>query len=135
MSETVAKTDGSRHRAWLTALLGWAVPGFGHICQGRVWRGLVLGGTILVMFVVGLMLGGHLFGMSNSSSGLLSYIFGFCNIGAGLIYVLCLTTDVGVVEQAQRATSEYGNVFLMVAGLLNYLTVLDAYDIGTGRKS
>ncbi len=31
-------------------------------------------------------------------------------------------------------TYEYGNAFLIVAGLLNMLVVLDAWDIAVGRK-
>ena len=31
-------------------------------------------------------------------------------------------------------TYEYGNAFAIVAGLLNMLVVLDAYDIAEGRK-
>ena len=31
-------------------------------------------------------------------------------------------------------TFEYGNTFLIVAGLLNCLVVLDAFDIAMGRK-
>ena len=31
-------------------------------------------------------------------------------------------------------TYEYGNTFLIVAGLLNYLVILDAFDIAMGRK-
>jgi hypothetical protein len=33
------------------------------------------------------------------------------------------------------ATYEYGNTFLIVAGLLNTLAVLDVFDLGMGRKS
>ena len=34
-----------------------------------------------------------------------------------------------------RAVSyEYGNTFLIVAGLLNLLVVIDAYDVAVGRK-
>jgi hypothetical protein len=36
---------------------------------------------------------------------------------------------------AARATYEYGNTFLLIAGLLNYLCMLDAFDISAGRKS
>ena len=32
------------------------------------------------------------------------------------------------------ATYEYGNTYLIVAGLLNFLVILDAFDIGKGRK-
>jgi len=31
-------------------------------------------------------------------------------------------------------TYEYGNCFLIVAGLLNFLVILDAFDIAMGRK-
>jgi hypothetical protein len=31
-------------------------------------------------------------------------------------------------------TWEYGNTFLIVSGLLNFLVILDAYDIAMGRK-
>ena len=31
-------------------------------------------------------------------------------------------------------TYEYGNTFLIVAGLLNALVVIDAFDIAMGRK-
>jgi hypothetical protein len=38
-------------------------------------------------------------------------------------------------QQAARATYEYGNTFLLIAGLLNYLVMLDSFDIAAGRKS
>ena len=31
-------------------------------------------------------------------------------------------------------TYEYGNAFLIVAGLMNMLVVLDAFDVAQGRK-
>jgi len=31
-------------------------------------------------------------------------------------------------------TYEYGNAFLIVAGLLNMLVVIDAFDVAMGRK-
>jgi hypothetical protein len=38
------------------------------------------------------------------------------------------------VGRAVAVTYEYGNTFVIVAGLLNMLAVLDAYDISQGRK-
>ena len=32
------------------------------------------------------------------------------------------------------ASYEYGNTFLIVAGLLNMLVAIDAYDVRLGRK-
>lgn len=59
------------------------------------------------------------------------------NMGAGALYVICWILGVGFGEdpqQAARATYEYGNHLLLIAGLLNYLTMLDAFDIAAGRK-
>ena len=33
-----------------------------------------------------------------------------------------------------EASYEYGNTFLIVAGLLNMLVMIDAYDVALGRK-
>ena len=32
------------------------------------------------------------------------------------------------------ASYEYGNTFLMTAGLLNFLVILDAFDIALGQE-
>lgn len=94
-----------------------------------------MGGTVCAMFLIGLFLGGHLYGLFDPDEGLLSKVFGFCNLGSGLLYAGFRFAGLGVKEQAHLATSEYGNVFLMVAGLLNYLIALDAFDIRSGRKT
>lgn len=122
-------------RAWLGAALGWAVPGAGHLLQGRVWRALLLGGAVWTMFLMGVNLGGHLYGFSESGVGFLAYVFGFCDFGTGLLYLAARNLGIAVAERPQLPTSEYGNVFLMVSGLLNYLLSLDAFDIGARRKS
>lgn len=123
-------------RAWLAGALTWAIPGAGHLLIGKTARGLVLGGVVLFMLAFGLLLGGHLYGPHNSTDiGLLAYVYGFCNLGLGLAYAVCLWAGVGLADQAARATAEYGNVFLIIAGLLNYLSMLDAFDIAAGRKA
>jgi hypothetical protein len=118
----------------LAALLGWAVPGAGHLLQGRLWRAVLLGGSVWALFLTGVNLGGHLYGFSEAGVGLLAYVFGFCDLGSGLLYLMARGLGVAVAEQSRLPTSEYGNVFLMVSGLLNYLLSLDAFDIGVGRK-
>ncbi len=88
----------------------------------------------MLMFIIGITLGGHIYGVNNAGTGLLSYVFGFCNVGNGLLYGFSFLSGIGVEDQAVRPTSEYGNVFLMVSGLLNYILAMDAYDIASGRK-
>lgn len=122
--------------AWLTGLAAWLIPGVGHLLSGRIARGLLLGGTVITMFLVGLPLGGHLNGLQNVPEvGLLAYVYGFCDLGLGAIYFLCVLNGVAQADNAQMATAEYGNIFMMIAGLLNFLVALDAFDIRSGRKS
>lgn len=121
--------------AYLAGFSAWMIPGAGHVLQGRVWRGVLLGGTICILFFIGLTLKGHLFTLhSSDDAGALAYVFSLFNLGTGLLYLGCLFGAVGLAAQAQIPTAEYGNLFLMVAGLLNYLVMLDAFDIAVGRK-
>ena len=123
--------------AWLIGLAAWAVPGLGHLLQRRWARALLLGGAVWTMFFTGLWLGGHLFRVSSGDQGLaalLQLLPMSANAGSGLLYIFCWLTNTGFAEQAQRITYEYGNTFLLVAGLLNYLAMLDAFDLAAGRK-
>jgi hypothetical protein len=89
------------------------------------------------MFLLGLGLGGHLFSVSSSDQGfsaLLQLLPMIANVGSGALYIVCWLFNVGFAENAQRLTYEYGNTFLLVAGLLNYLSTLDAFDLAAGRK-
>ncbi len=132
-----ARTAETPAGAWLMGVAAWAVPGLGHLLQRRWVRGALLGGAVWVMFVLGISLGGHLFGVSSKDQGLagmLQILPMIANAGSGLLYVFCWLTNTGFVEKAQLVTSEYGDKFLLVAGLLNYLAMLDAFDIAAGRK-
>jgi len=123
--------------AWLFGLAAWAVPGLGHLLQRRWARALLLGGAVWGMFLTGLWLGGHLFRVTSSDQGLsalLQLLPMTANVGAGLLYIFCWLTNTGFADHAQMVTYEYGNMFLLVAGLLNYLAMLDAFDIAAGRK-
>ena len=130
-----ALTKEAPARAWLMGFLAWVVPGSGHIAQGHLWRGLLLGAAVWIMFAFGMLFGGHLFSPTDLSEGPLALIYSLFNLGMGVIYLVCWGAGAGFSDQAQRATYEYGNIFLMIAGLLNYLAMLDAFDIAAGRKT
>ena len=126
--------------AWLMAVAAWAVPGAGHFLQGKWIRGAIIATAIFGMFITGLLFGGHLFGLGGQGEGaskLLQLPPTIANLGTGLLYLLCWASNTGfsdAAEFAKRATFEYGNTFLLAAGLLNYLAMLDAFDIAAGRK-
>ncbi len=128
-------------RAWLMGIAGWLIPGLGHLLQGRWGRALLLGGAVWICFISGFMMGGHLFIYSGSepgSSSLLQIPPMIGNLGTGLLYIISWLTGFGFSHEQQQAalpTFEYGWTFLLIAGLLNYLCMLDAFDIAAGRKS
>lgn len=126
--------EETSENAWAALSLAWLVPGLGHFYLKHYRRGLALGGVVWLLFLLGISAGGHLYGLFDSSSGFLSYVFGFFDLGTGALYFVARLLGVASVEQSQYATAEYGNVLLMLAGLLNYLLSLDAFDLASGRK-
>jgi hypothetical protein len=125
--------------AWAIGAAAWFVPGAGHLLNRRFGRAALMGGAVWICFFLGMSMGGHMFNMSGSqgSSALLQVPPMIANMGSGALYIVSWLLDIGFADdlvQAARATYEYGNTFLLIAGLLNYLTMLDAFDIAAGRK-
>jgi hypothetical protein len=135
--ERVEPTPGS---AWLVGIAAWFIPGAGHLMLKKWGRAALMGGVIWLSFILGLAMGGHMFDLSTGqgSSVFLQVPPMIANLGSGALYIISWLLGYGFVDdpqQAARATYEYGNTFLLIAGLLNYLTMLDAFDIAAGRKS
>lgn len=124
--------------AWLISLAAWFIPGLGHVLLKRWFRALLMGGAVWVCFFVGLAMGGHLFDLTSEGSWVILQVPPMiANLGQGALYIVCWLIDYGFADdpvRAARATYEYGNTFLLIGGLLNYLNMLDAFDIAAGRK-
>lgn len=116
---------------WLAVIAGWAVPGLAHLLMGRWRKGIVFLAALAVMFFLGLILQGRLFPLDRTDP--LVALAAVAEVGVGLIYLLASPLGYGA-GKVVAVTYEYGNAFLIVAGLLNMLVVLDAYDIALGRK-
>ena len=115
----------------LLCAAAWAVPGAGHIWLGRRGKGLIFLAALTVMFAIGLLSSGRLFPFDFSEP--LVGLAAFADLGIGLPYFVAAALGLGA-GQVRAVTYEYGNAFLIVAGLLNLLVVIDAYDIALGRK-
>ena len=83
------------------------------------------------MFAFGLALDGRIFPFEVAQP--LVFLAAAADLGIGALYVLAVAGGLGSGD-VMSATHEYGNSFLIVAGLLNVLVVLDAFDIAQGRK-
>jgi hypothetical protein len=115
----------------LLAIAAWAVPGAAHLWLGRRQKGLIFFFALTLMFAIGLWLEGRLFPFEPSQP--LVALAAVADAGLGLPYLIAKATGLGA-GRVIAATYEYGNAFLIVAGLLNFLVILDAYDITLGRK-
>lgn len=123
--------DADALRVLVTCVLAWALPGLGHLSMGRVLRGLVFGLVIMSLFIGGIVLDGQVY---RPQSGMpLTYLAAFGAAGVGLPYVVAHAAGHGGGDLASP-TFDYGNTFTLVAGLLNLLVVLDAYDVAAGRR-
>jgi hypothetical protein len=114
----------------LVCAAGLLVPGLGHLWLGRR-KGLIFLGVLPVMFALGLFLQGRIFPVEISQP--LVALAALANMGIGLPYIVARVMGYGA-GNVIAVTYEYGNTFLIVAGLLNTLVVIDAFDISKGRK-
>ncbi len=111
--------------------IGWLIPGAGHIIQKRFVRGVLLLVSISTMFALGLMMQGHIY---KANGGDILDILGFIgDLGAGGMYIVTLALNGGQGAIA-FAIADYGTKFMIVAGLLNFIAVADAYHIAIGKK-
>ena len=115
----------------LLAIAAWAVPGAAHFWLCRRQKGLIFFFALTLMFAIGLWLEGRLFPFEPSQP--LVALAAVADAGLGVPYVIAKAAGLGA-GRVIAATYEYGNAFLIVAGLLNFLVILDAYDIALGRK-
>jgi|ERR1041385_8809472 hypothetical protein len=112
--------------------IAWLIPGAGHLIQKRWIRGFLLMGSIVTMFVLGLLMQGRVY---QPNGGDILDILGFVgDLGAGGLYIASQVLDLGHTVVA-HATADYGTKYIIVAGLLNFVSVADAYHIAIGKKS
>jgi len=111
-------------------LLALIVPGGGHFYLGRRSRAIVFMVVVLFMFAVGLWLDGRLYVPERGKP--LTLLATFASMGVGLPYLIARA--VGAPGDLGSITYEYGTAFMLTAGLMNLLLVLDSFDIGEQRK-
>ena len=108
--------------------MAWLVPGGGHFLLKKNGRGAILAGVITVTFVLGLLMTGDLLTTIIHVGGFLS------DLATGVLYLL--TTWLGYAQpDLAGPVHDYGTKFLVGAGLMNVLAMVDAFEIAVGRKN
>lgn len=128
-----AKTQNTSHGFNYSALIvGWLVPGAGHLLTGRWVRALLLFLSIGAMYWLGIAMQGQLYA---PNTGDILDMLGFVgDLGSGLFYAVGRIFDLGNTA-VQLATADYGTKFIVVAGLLNIISAVDAHNLRIGRKA
>ena len=121
---------------WLPAVaVGWIIPGGGHFLLKRRGRAVLLMVAVVSMFLCGLMMRGVMF--QPQTGDLLTTLIntgGFVgDLASGLLYFLSIWFGYNQPD-VPGAVHDYGTKFLVTAGLLNLLAMVDAFEIAAGRK-
>jgi hypothetical protein len=124
-------------RVWAAPVaLGWLVPGGGHFLLKRNGRAVLLLVSITLMYLCGLLMRGAMF--QPQSGDLLTILIntgGFLgDVASGILYLLTVMLGYNQAD-LPGAVHDYGTKFLVTAGLLNILAMVDVYEIAARRKS
>jgi hypothetical protein len=128
---TEKKESISLFDAYLPVVVGWILPGGGHFVLKKWGRGALLLASIGVMFAAGLGMRGKLY--SFNPGDIVDILAWFADVGAGGLFYVSRFLGYEVPEPA-TAIADYGTKFLLTAGLLNMLAMMDAYDIAVKHK-
>lgn len=129
--KTAVRPEPEVSRLVTLCIAAWLIPGLGHWLLKRKWRALILFLAIAGMFVLGVLMQGHFFALASASylerlgylgelcAGLPMPVVKFFSYGGGNPFFI---------------SNDYGTAYLVTAGMLNLLTIMDAYDIAMERK-
>jgi hypothetical protein len=136
MAENTASEGMPPVSKWAPVLaLAWLIPGGGHFLLKRPGRGGLLAASVAAMFLLGLMMRGALF-TPQTGDVLTTVIYwgGFIgNVMSGIPYLFTVWLGYNQADVAGHV-HDYGTKFLVGAGLLNILAMVDAFEIATGKK-
>ncbi|MEM1181582.1 MAG: DUF6677 family protein [Acidobacteriota bacterium] len=115
---------------WLAILAAWLLPGGGHFFLGRRGRGGFFFVLVLACLAIGVALGGHLPWQFEGSP--LFILASIGTLGGGLPAIAVKLS--GYVGDPTGAGLEYGRAFIITSGLMNWMLVLDTWDIAWGKE-
>lgn len=144
---------GVKAAALTSSVLAWLVPGGGHLYLGKRRRALVFFLVVTATFTLGILNQGRSYIIDPEQP--LSYLATLANVATGPIELISRRLTYREISyrlpggesdpqssrlldsmrrKVSQATDEYGTTYLLTAGLMNILLILDAFDIAIGRK-
>jgi hypothetical protein len=135
VEEAIKKGEGKGNQAMgvAAAIAGWMFPGLGHLLLRNWSKAIVYFLCVGGLACAGLAMRGGVF--DSGAQDLFDRLGFLADLGAGGFYFLAHQIQTAGPDVA-HATGDYGTRLFATAGMLNLLTVLEAYDLGrwSGRK-
>jgi hypothetical protein len=119
----------------LPVFAAWVIPGGGHFLQKKTGRGLLILASVGLMFFFGLFMRGMMFTPERGDilTTLINYGGFLCDLCSGAFYFAAMMFGYSAPD-LPGDVHDYGTKFLVTAGLLNILAMVDAYEIKIGKK-
>ncbi len=115
------------------AVAGWIVPGLGHLLLRRWGKAAVYFLCVGGLACAGLAMRGGVF--IAGAEDMFDRLGFFADLGTGVFYFLAHFDPDRRVRRRPMPPGDYGTRMFATAGMLNLLTVLEAYEIGRGRRT
>ncbi|MEW5805908.1 MAG: DUF6677 family protein [Acidobacteriota bacterium] len=140
-------------RSLISMILTWLIPGIGHLYLGKKGRAVVFFIVVHLTFILGFVADGRFF-LVDQRQPFMSYLQTATNMAAGPLDIVGRVYVYGspayflpgeeearssflmtrMRERMKSQGSAYGTAYLLTAGLMNLLLMLDVFDISIGRK-
>lgn len=133
IAATRPASDAGDLKAVILAIAAWLIPGLGHALQRRWGRAVIYFSSVGVLVAIGVAMHGNIFTWDGANDAF-DFLGFLSNLGTGIFYFVAHSLG-GANVDVSHAAGDYGTRFLAVAGVLNLLGVLEAYEIARGRKS
>ena len=135
-TQAIRKEPAVPVSAWaLPVFVAWMIPGGGHMMLKRRGRAILLAASITLMFLIGLLMRGAMFQLERGDllTTVINYGGFLSNLATGALYLLSTMLGYSQLDVAGHV-HDYGTKFLVTAGLLNILAMVDVYEIAAGKK-
>lgn len=124
--------ESARRSTSIAMVLAWLIPGLGHYYLGKRKTAAAFAVIVTLTFLAGVSFQGRLYTVEQGQP--LTILATFAVFGTGLLNIAARLFSENPGGVILAPTYEYGCAYLLTAGLMNLLLVLDAFDIARGRK-
>jgi Family of unknown function (DUF6677) len=122
----IVASPPTRAMSYIAPVAAWFLPGLGHLLLRKWSRAIAIFLCVGILAAAGYFLKGMIYVPRRGDVfGLMGFL---AEVGAGIFYFVGHVFERGGADTA-RALGDYGARFLVTAGLLNFLCVLDAWDL------